>query len=277
MSIPRVFHRIWLGDGELPEEYRRYGETWADHHPEWEMRLWTEREIEAMDVREEVKDRRRHPAERSDLLRYELLHRFGGVYIDTDMECLKPIDPLLDGVGFFAGKVRGNRLNNAIIGSEPGHPSAKVLTRKARPVDVDDEDAKRVDQYGTGPYFLTAVLQREQLKRRKITLFEIPVFYPKPKGPHGDAYAVHHQGRSWYRTPEERQVAALEEWLGEAQEELARLRGKLARTERRLAKADRLVAAGRPWRRALPPLRFVAEQIAEGRHDLRRRLERRSS
>lgn len=278
MAIPRVFHRIWLGDAELPEEYVRYGETWAQHHPEWEMRLWTEREIEALEMeREEAKDRRRHPAERSDLLRYEILHRLGGVYIDTDMECLKPIDPLLEGVGFFAGKVRGNRLNNAIMGCEPGHPSAKVLTRKARPVDLADENAKRVDQYGTGPYFLTAVLQREQLKRRRITLFDIPVFYPKPKGPYGDSYAVHHQGRSWYRTPEERTIAALEEWLADTQDELEQVRGKLARTERRLAKADRLLVAGRPWRGALPPVRLVVELVAEARHDVRRRLARRSS
>ncbi|HWT26226.1 MAG TPA: glycosyltransferase, partial [Solirubrobacteraceae bacterium] len=248
MPIPRVFHRIWLGDAELPEEYRRYGESWARHHPEWEMRLWTEREIAELEsARPEAKDTRRHPAERSDLLRYEILHRFGGVYIDTDMECLKPIDPLLEGVGFFAGKVRGDRLNNAIIGCEAGHPSAKNLSRKAKPVALDGNATKRVDQYGTGPYFLSSLLHKEQLKRRNITLFDPSVFYPKPKGPYGDAYAVHHQGRSWYRTPEERRVAALEEQLADTELELETVRLRLARTQRQLAAAERTLARRRPW------------------------------
>jgi inositol phosphorylceramide mannosyltransferase catalytic subunit len=273
MAIPRVFHRIWLGDAELPEEYRRYGESWARHHPAWEMRLWTEREIEELETsRAEAKDRRRHPAERSDLLRYEILYRFGGVYIDTDMECLRPIDPLLDGVRFFAGKVRGNRLNNAIIGCEEGHPSAKLLTRKARPVELDGNDVQRVDQYGTGPYFLSSLVHKEQLKRRSITLFEADVFYPKPKGPYGDAYAVHHQGRSWYRTPEERRVAALEEQLADAEVELAKVRKRLARTQRQLAAAERVLARRRPWRRALPGVRRLVQDVAETRDDLRRRI-----
>src|SRR5204863_264320 len=66
--------------------------------------------------------------ERADILRLELLWRYGGVYIDTDFECLKPIDELLEGVEFFtgllkrAGPSKPARVNNAIFGAGPGHP-----------------------------------------------------------------------------------------------------------------------------------------------------------
>ena len=42
MKTHRIFHRIWLGSKPLPAEFAAFGETWAAHHPGWEMRLWTD-------------------------------------------------------------------------------------------------------------------------------------------------------------------------------------------------------------------------------------------
>ena len=93
--IPRVFHQIWLGERPFP--YERERETWLRHHPDWEHRLWTEAELPGDLELTEAANLLRQPAERADILRLELLHRHGGVYLDADFECLKPIDPLLDG------------------------------------------------------------------------------------------------------------------------------------------------------------------------------------
>ena len=43
--IPQIFHRIWLGDKEMPEEFVYYGETWKKLHPSWKIKLWTEENI----------------------------------------------------------------------------------------------------------------------------------------------------------------------------------------------------------------------------------------
>src|SRR4051812_34010104 len=105
----------------MPPEHVEWSRTWGDLHPEWEIRLWTEETLPRGCRRQEVYERLRHPAERSDILRIEVLERFGGVYVDTDFECLRPLDPLLGGVDFFLGDLKPGRTNNAIIGAMAGH------------------------------------------------------------------------------------------------------------------------------------------------------------
>src|SRR2546423_3615913 len=122
MEIPRVLHRIWLGPEPEPERLVGFGESWVRHHPDWEHRLWTEDNLPEVRWRE-ILDTRRVPAERANILRYELLLTFGGVYVDADVECLKPIDPVIAGLDFFAAEGKpGGKVTNAIIGAAPGHP-----------------------------------------------------------------------------------------------------------------------------------------------------------
>src|SRR5439155_22420530 len=85
--IPRILHQIWVGPDPLPEEFARYRETWLQRHPEWEHHLWTENNLPPDLRRPEAYERLRAPAERSDILRYEVLWRWGGVYGDADFEC----------------------------------------------------------------------------------------------------------------------------------------------------------------------------------------------
>ena len=125
--IPKVFHQIWLGDEPFP--YGRERETWQRHHPDWEHRLWTEADVPGDLELREAANRLRQPAERADILRLELLHRHGGVYLDADFECLKPIDQLLEGVTCCLGLLDSGRVSNAVIGAVPGHP----LLARARP------------------------------------------------------------------------------------------------------------------------------------------------
>ena len=95
LRIPRVFHQIWVGPEPLPEEFVAYQRTWLTYNPGWKLQLWTEENLPPDLERREVYEKLRVPAERADILRVELLWRFGGVYIDTDFECLRPIEGLL--------------------------------------------------------------------------------------------------------------------------------------------------------------------------------------
>lgn len=47
MKIPKLFHRIWLGDRQIPAEHQEFAKTWERLHPEWEMVLWTESTLPA--------------------------------------------------------------------------------------------------------------------------------------------------------------------------------------------------------------------------------------
>jgi inositol phosphorylceramide mannosyltransferase catalytic subunit len=189
VKIPRVFHQIWVGPDPLPDGYERHRDSWLRHHPGWDLRLWTEESLPQNARRPEVYERLRNPGERSDVLRFELLSRFGGVYVDCDFECLRSIEPLLEGVELFAGYKKPGRTNNAIIGSTPGHPAVERALELIRPRTTYGV----VDKEGTGPLFLDRLLAEFP----DATIFGPEIFYPRTHKGRLEAYAVHHRGRAW--------------------------------------------------------------------------------
>jgi mannosyltransferase OCH1-like enzyme len=198
--IPRMLHQVWVGRLPLPEEFARYGESWRRHHPDWEMRFWTDENLPDDLIRPEAYERLRKPAERSDIIRLEVLFRFGGVYVDTDCECLRPFDPLLqEGVDLFTGDLGGTaKVNTAVIGSVPGHPLLERALRELRPV-----TEYGLDQGGTGPRFLSGVLREHP---DQVMLYPREFFQPSTDAERERAYSIHHMSMTW-RDPEEWRAA----------------------------------------------------------------------
>ncbi len=194
--IPKVFHQIWLGPDPLPAEFEPYQESWRYHHPGWELRLWDEDNLPAGLRREEVYDRERQPVERADILRLELLWRFGGVYVDTDFECFKSIDGLLEGVEFFtglmkaAGKAKPARVNNAIFGSVPGHPLLGRAIEELRAHEI----GVRYDKHLSGAMFFNALV----MDNPDVTIFPPEYFYPSTELEREQAFGIHHAARLWH-------------------------------------------------------------------------------
>jgi len=135
--IPRLLQRVWIcpPGPPMPAEFRGYGEKWRALNPEWDYREWASVENLAPLQNQALYDE--PPADhlhrcRADVVRLEALWRFGGVYVDTDVEPLQPLDSLLETVrrtgatGFIAwsaNRWRGRRLvSNAVIGAVPAHP-----------------------------------------------------------------------------------------------------------------------------------------------------------
>ena len=96
-----------------------------------------------------------HPVERSDILRLELVHRFGGVYVDTDVECLRPIDPLLEGVTFFVERLNSGRLTHPIMGAVPEHPLLGRAIREMKP-----SAFLGYDKHASGPDYVASGRRR---------------------------------------------------------------------------------------------------------------------
>lgn len=65
-------------------------------------------------------------SQKSDLIRVEELYHRGGVYIDSDVDCYRPFDPLL-GMAGFAGYEDPNSVCTAVMGFEAGHPAVEAL------------------------------------------------------------------------------------------------------------------------------------------------------
>lgn len=201
IRIPRTIHRVWLGGKPMPAEHVRFGETFAEHHPGWEMRLWTDEDLPQLEITAAERGRARTPSELSNLARYEILHRYGGIYVDTDFECLRPLDPLLRGVDAFTALESQGRVATGILGSVANHA---VFARAAR-------NARRTLGLGAhsadanGPYFFTLILEQEIEREADIAIFGAPLFYPygwkeleRRNEAFPNAYAVHHWALSWH-------------------------------------------------------------------------------
>lgn len=96
--IPKCFHFIWVGDEtRRPDNCIR---TWQEAHPDWELRLWGNAELEGrnwINARHMAEMAPRELNGVADLMRWEILLEHGGLVFDTDSVCLRPLeDYLLD-------------------------------------------------------------------------------------------------------------------------------------------------------------------------------------
>ncbi len=192
MIIPRVFHRIWMGDAPMPAEFIEYGKTWAKFHPDWEIKLWNEKNIFPL-KNQKLFDNANHPVQKCEIARLEILYNLGGVYLDCDFECLKNIEDLISGFdGFTASEAQGI-FSMGIMGAVPGHEVFGMLS------DGLEESINKYRNYTlnyqAGPLYATRKIRDYPY----FTMFGPRLFYPyafEEKYRKGEsfpeAYAVHH-------------------------------------------------------------------------------------
>ena len=128
--IPRIIHQTWKTE-QIPYDIydRRWVESWTTLHPGWLCVLWTDERLRAL-TRACYRDCEIMCGENvpgiylADFGRDMVLHRFGGLYVDLDYECLKNMEPLLSGHQFVTSYSDDSRqeLNNALIAAVPDHP-----------------------------------------------------------------------------------------------------------------------------------------------------------
>ncbi len=126
--IPKKIHQIWLGPLPVPDYSKEYTETWKKLHPDWEYKLWRESDIESWDfATKDLFNKASSYQEKSDILRYEILNKFGGLYVDMDYKAIKKMDDLHCLYSFY-GSIEPNlngdnrvTITNAIIGSDPNN------------------------------------------------------------------------------------------------------------------------------------------------------------
>lgn len=195
--IPRIFHRIWL-DEPVPIGFEVFWRRLKDLHPGWQFVTWSDSgELDFMRCRE-VFDAATTHAGRSDVLRYEVLATFGGIYLDTDVEPLRAFDELLEGDP-FAGWEDDRLICPTVMGSEAGAPAIEALIRDLPAWAA--RHAGRPPNQQTGPHFLT----HEWRRRLDVRLLRPRAFYPVHwsrkrdlGGPYPpESFAVHHWAAGW--------------------------------------------------------------------------------
>lgn len=197
--IPRKFHRIWFGTRPRPAKYDEYWEKWQELHPDAEFHTWTEDNLPELVNAAAYKavaftakagavpmsKERAVAVQRADIVAYELVYQFGGVYLNCDIMPLRPIDELFSHSAFF-GKEDEWHLCNAVMGAKPEHPLLgdviKGLRKNLR--EVGDQGMERA----TGPQYLTKVYMSGVYN---VQVLPQSAFYPLHHAiiPHGSDYS----------------------------------------------------------------------------------------
>lgn len=127
--VPKTIHFCWFGKNPIPDEYKKYMETWKTFCPDYEIMEWTE---DNFDVTENVYCKEAYEAKKwafvSDYARLKIIYEHGGVYLDSDVELIMNLDPLLkDGKGFI-GFQDEYQVNTGIgFAASPKDPIIKSL------------------------------------------------------------------------------------------------------------------------------------------------------
>lgn len=131
--IPRIIHVIWVGDElKRPDDHIA---TWRANHPDWQFRLWGNTHLDGVNWRAKrqinIFRKSGHWEGVADLMRYEILHEHGGVYVDADSTSVRPLDEWLLAQHMFAvwesETHRPGLIANTFIGSVPRHPALREI------------------------------------------------------------------------------------------------------------------------------------------------------
>ena len=119
--IPKTLHFIWIGDQSKKPE--RCIDTWVQKNRDYKVKIWGNNEVQGTNWKNyrQLHDMliKKDFAGASDVMRYEILYEHGGVYIDADSVCLKPLeDWLLDCDAFAVWEqehIRNNLIANGFV------------------------------------------------------------------------------------------------------------------------------------------------------------------
>eukprot|EP01048_Picozoa_sp_COSAG05_P010572 COSAG05_NODE_939_length_6517_cov_2.480524_5_plen_601_part_00 len=197
-KIPRVLHQVWKTH-EVPKELQGYVNSWRTHNPDWEYRLWNDTESMAL-IKEHYPWFHKHihhfksGVEKADIFRYFILYHHGGVYMDLDMECIRPWEPLLarhdESFQCVLGaephahaqkqQMRNILVCNAAMFSAPRHPFWEevfnALLDKVAEIAADGGWLSPVDT--TGPGMLSLLYDMKPQAFAGVMVYPSPAFYP---------------------------------------------------------------------------------------------------
>lgn len=183
--IPKTIHYCWFGRNPLPKDALRCIESWKKFLPDYEIKQWNEDNFD-IDICPYV--RQAYDAGKyafvSDYARFYILYHHGGVYFDTDVEVIKPLDHILDRGPFMAiekSTATENPESGLPIGVAPGlglaaEPHSKLI---GQIIDIYNSLDFNPDKDGTIVGITTAFLRSIGLENKnEIQQIEEFTIYP---------------------------------------------------------------------------------------------------
>lgn len=130
--IPKKIHYCWFGGNEMSHLSKRCMSSWEAFLPDYELTLWNESNapIEEPIVRHAIKNKMWAFA--ADYTRLHALQKYGGIYLDTDMEIIKNLDHLLKGSEVLLGEESDGMISAGIICATPNSNFISECIREMR-------------------------------------------------------------------------------------------------------------------------------------------------
>lgn len=178
--IPKVIHYCWFGRNPKPALFQRCIASWKKHCPDYEIIEWNEDnfDLDCCDYVREAYDAKKW-AFVTDYARLKIVCDQGGIYLDADVEVIRPFDDLLGDAAFFGLEDTGSIATGLGFGAEVGNPVVGAMLR-----DYDGVHFRREDggfDMTTCPVRNTASIAHllpEELPQNQIIRIPGAVIYP---------------------------------------------------------------------------------------------------
>ena len=189
--IPKIIHQLWIGPKPRPSKFMA---TWKEKHPDYEYIMWNEEELIRRGLRLECISKINEIEEingKADIIRWEILFHYGGLFIDADSICIEPFNYLMEQNKPFCGYENENVRQGLVATGTMAFPKNHLLPRGA----IDYIKANQVSRAKTGkmawqtvgPELLTKLLQSNLFK--EVVIY--PSYYFLPKHATGIQYMGH--------------------------------------------------------------------------------------
>jgi mannosyltransferase OCH1-like enzyme len=190
MKIPKIIHQTWK-TRRLPKGMQSLMDTWKQYHPDWEHIFWTDSDNRKFVQRNfpallKTYDSFETNIQRADAIRYLLLYKLGGVYVDIDFECFKNLEDLLkdkscvlskEPVGHCLMHGIDDLVCNAFMASVPQHPFMGLIIEEIGLGGQGNLNRNDLVMDSTGPYMVTRVF-RKYAGEMDLTILEPELVYP---------------------------------------------------------------------------------------------------
>ena len=207
--IPKVIHYCWFGDNPIPLQFKKYMESWRKFCPDYEIVEWNESNY---DVKQNRYMYEAYQAKKwgfvPDYARLDIIYKYGGVYLDTDVELIKPIDRFLCDTGFCGMELVGVVALGLFFGAAAGHELIREWMDVYNSVSFITEDG--TENLTPSPIYQTDILTKNGMFRenimqkiRNMTIYPTDVFCPINGGAlfeyfTKNTHAIHHYAATWF-------------------------------------------------------------------------------
>ena len=167
--IPKIIHYCWFGRNPLPKSAKECIASWVKYFPDYEIKEWNEDnfDVNILPYTKDAYDAKKY-AFVSDFARFWVLYNYGGIYFDTDVEVIKPMETIVSKGAFMGWELPNNAGVPSVapglcLGIEKGNSLYEEILDKYKCMSFWESEGKR-NTYSMVP-MVTDLLIKHGLKR----------------------------------------------------------------------------------------------------------------